>query len=223
MGYELIIFTDPSSAKGTLRLDNGIFLQSHDAVHSSGRKGIGFSIPEGAPNQNGCTLELTAIDKVGIKQRAILYLEPFIGLLVDDYYMTDIIKPFPVPVPPNPNPEPVLKTPFQVIQAVYATGKYNLISKESCGLFTEACVTALHIGLSDNYGHLKKFGAQNQFNGHAVDAINLRTDYTDVNGAVSKAGIYDIIIESESISAKPAYNHAEGESTPDNWYPPSDF
>lgn len=45
-----------------------------------------------------------------------------------------------------------------------------LTSKERCGQFIEAVVADL-FALDDNFGHLRKFGAQTQYNGHAVDAV----------------------------------------------------
>jgi hypothetical protein len=70
---------------------------------------------------------------------------------------------------------------------------HDLTTKEGCGRFTEACCAALH-AVNPLWGHIKKSGAQNQFNGHAVDAIQLL--------AGEGNGIFDIIFDSESPSAK---------------------
>lgn len=71
------------------------------------------------------------------------------------------------------------------------------VTEEGCGRFTEACCAALH-EINPQWGHIKKVGAQNQFNGHAVDAIQLL--------AGEQKGIYDIIVDSESPNAKPSFN-----------------
>jgi hypothetical protein len=117
--------------------------------------------------------------------------------------------PVPVPIPPQPDPT----TPLGIIKQVYATGLYDLRTKEGCGKFTEACCTALHEKLSASYGHLRKSGAQNQYNGHAVDALQRLVPMLE-------SGVFDIIQSSESPEAKPAYNKA-GDSEPDKWYYPA--
>jgi hypothetical protein len=62
---------------------------------------------------------------------------------------------------------------------------------------------------------VKKVGAQNNYNGHAVDALQLLKDTKD-----TKAGIYDIIFSSESPEAKIVFNRAD-DPAPNLWYYPA--
>lgn len=50
---------------------------------------------------------------------------------------------------------------------------YDLSTDEGCGLFIEGVVAVLQ-GVDSQWGHLRKYGSQTQFNGHAVDAIAYR-------------------------------------------------
>jgi hypothetical protein len=86
----------------------------------------------------------------------------------------------PVPPPPTPTPIPPPETPMTpnhsaIIQAVWAEGGFKLTTDEGCGLFTEACVRALHAH-DPRWGHLLKHDGQRQFRGHAVDAALYRHD-----------------------------------------------
>jgi hypothetical protein len=115
--------------------------------------------------------------------------------------------------PPTPIPPPTTSNrPEDIINEVYATGKFNLYTKEGCGLFTEACCVELHNRNNNMWGHVKKNPGQNQFNGHAVDAVMCL--------AGEENGIWDIIVSSESSSAHPAYNRA-GDIKPELWYYPA--
>src|SRR6185369_2220388 len=67
-------------------------------------------------------------------------LKGLAGFLTDD--TTSIKKPAPCPEPiPIPPIPPTAKTPLEAINAVYATGLYNLATYDGCGQFTEACAT----------------------------------------------------------------------------------
>lgn len=220
--FQLIIFTTPSLVFASLIHDSGITIVGVSVIHPSGRPGIGFNIPLGTPNGNGARLVISSPGKVTIEQRGILWLRypemegnfPWTpgqnaAFNTDDFYLQDSVPPVPVPVPPSN------ETPKEIIDRIYNTGNYNLATKDGCGQFTEACCTELHNKHSAEWGHLRKSGAQNQYNGHAVDAIMLLVQVGE-----TEAGVYDIVISSESPGAKPAFNRV---GPPNNllWYYPA--
>ncbi len=115
----------------------------------------------------------------------------------------------PVVVPPK---EPTVNVPnrFDIVQAVWNRGGWNLATKEGCGQFTEAVAVALH-EVDAEFGHLKKHGAQNQFNGHAVDSVLHKSAGWSV----------DIIVNSESDNAKAGWGLDEiPRYSADDWYTP---
>jgi len=224
MSYELIIFTDPKEVKGFLQNDGNLKVTAHSAVHSTGREGIGFTIPDDTPNLNGARVILEASGKVSINQKGILILRtqdmenryPWgagqtAAIAMDDFTLQNkvVSPPLPFPIPPKPS------TPLEIINDTYRTGSYNLGTKEGCGKFTEDCVRNLHVIRSIEYGHIKKVGAQNQYNGHAVDALMLLERDKD-----TEAGIYDIILATESPEAKPQFIH-RGPPVSELWYYPA--
>lgn len=76
-----------------------------------------------------------------------------------------------------PNMEPTVK-------AVFASATWDLTTKAGAGCFTEAVAHRLH-QLDANWGHLAKFPGQNQYNGHAVDAVLYKSGYAvDIIGSV---------------------------------------
>jgi len=105
--------------------------------------------------------------------------------------------------------------PAGIVNWTYKHGTFNLGTKEGCGKFTEACCTNLHTTHSALWGHIRKSGAQNQYNGHAVDAVQLSSAVGGTN-----AGIYDLIFSTESPQAKPTFNPV-GDPRPDLWYYPA--
>jgi hypothetical protein len=95
--------------------------------------------------------------------------------------MEDLAPPaIPVPTPtPLPEPTPVPTTPDHrfVLDAVNRDHPELLRENthESCGLFTELAVLALH-ALDGQWGHVRKpADGRNAYNGHAVDAIKYLT------------------------------------------------
>lgn len=215
---KLLIFPTPLNAHCELTPDpTGKVIVGQPDTHSSGRPGQSFTLPDGLPTGNGSQLSITAPGKVPLLQRGILWVG---GGSVDTYFQADDfhladekVCPDPTPIPPTPIPPPTDKTPLGIIKSVYATGLYDLNTKEGCGKFTEACCKSLHELLDTSYGHLRKSGAQNQYNGHAVDALQRLSPQLE-------AGIFDIIISSESPQAQPAYNKA-GDADPSKWYYPA--
>ncbi len=215
---KLIIYPTPLDALCVLTHDSGMAITGQPGKDSAGREGQVFNIPSTVPNNWGCQMDISAPNKLTLKFRALLtFYENTWYLLADDFILQDVPPPViieppnPIPIPPTPSPD---TTPLGIINHVYATGAYNLTTKEDCGIFTEACVKALHEQSSVAFGELKKIPPQNNYNGHAVDAVNL------LGGVgTTKAGIYDIIINSESLAAKPAFNWVDP-PRPDLWYYP---
>lgn len=222
MAYELIIFPDPLTSNGVLELGNGIKLNSHPAVHETGRKGIGFTIPNGSPNGNGSGLTLFAAGRITLMMRAVLWLRtnddyyPWMGNQQAAFAIDDFTLPLapitPIPTP-NPQPNPDIE-PIDIINKVNADNDFDLTTKEGCGLFTEECCRQLHNIHSTSWGHVKKTGAQNQYNGHAVDAIMLKNSMPNCDKA-----IYDIIVNSEAPGATPALNFSSNVNE-SLWYYP---
>ena len=85
--------------------------------------------------------------------------------------LAPIVEP-PAP-PPLPPETPMTPNHVDTIQSVYAEGGFDLTTHAGCGLFTEACARALH-QRDPRWGHLLKYPGQNQFRGHAVDAVLYR-------------------------------------------------
>jgi hypothetical protein len=116
------------------------------------------------------------------------------------------------PVDPVDPKEPVVDVPnrFDLVQAVFNRGGHDLKTKDGCGRYTEACAAALY-AVDPRFGHLKKRPGQNQVNGHAVDAVLFKATGQAV----------DIISDSESDQAKPAWGVDIPRYTAADWYAPS--
>lgn len=70
-----------------------------------------------------------------------------------------------------------------VIHQVYTSGSWSFTTIEGYGLFTEACVSALH-GVDARWGHLRKNPGQTQYNGHAANAALYLSDAPGQSQAV---------------------------------------
>lgn len=210
MPYEFVFYPDPPSAQITVTPDSGGAYTSVPYTYTDGRQGQCAYIADTTPENQGALLTIAADGFAPVEMRGFLrlYAEPMAARLeVDDYKLQPSAAP-------GPTPPPVVggNTPLEIINNVYATGQYNLRTHDGCGLFTEACCTSIHVSLDDNCGHIKKTGAQNQFNGHAVDAIQFR--------AGEYYGVWDIITSSVSADAKPAFN-GPGDADPTLWFYPA--
>ena len=221
---KLFWFPTPADVPVTLTPDpTGTVIPGVPDTHSTGRPGISFTIPDATPDSNGAVLR-AGNGYQPAEMRGILILNGVDSFLrVDDvHYSKPAPPPTPTPIPPQP---PLPKDPFGIIKAVYAAGHYDLSTKSGCGTFNEDCVTALHKSHSDKWGHIQKFPPQNHWpeepyvpggKVHAVDANMLLTDHPDG----TKAGIYDIVFDSESPNAQPAFNF-KGAPDPSLWYYPA--
>jgi hypothetical protein len=219
----------PVSVLGTLKHDfSDVVSHSKVDTHPSGRLGISFDIPDDWADKNGVRLSLVNSDFFEWTARGVLDLNYFnydpalkdiAGLLVDDCTLVKKPAPCPeVPVPPIP-PIPVpVNHPELIIKAIYATGKYELVTKEGCGKFTEACCDELNKVHSKDWGYIKTSGAQNGYNGHRLDKIQLKASTFGVGATTS--GVYDIIFNSENPNAEPAFNY-QGPPILELWYYPA--
>jgi hypothetical protein len=201
---DLFIYSTPANARVTLSLDGGQVIVGAPGPANGRSDAHRLTIPAGTPSQ-GAVLKVTLEGHESFQGRGVLVASSS----GDAQFMLDDVQLVPLPpaqpakppitttvVPPKPDP----KNPQAIISAIFATGAHSLATKEGCGKFTEACCTALH-EIDAGWGHIRKNPGQNQFNGHAVDAIQLK--------AGDGSGIYDIIENSESLGAKPAFMRKE--------------
>jgi hypothetical protein len=212
-----MFYPNPLSARCTLKTDDGFTGTGMHAV-SGGREGQAISVITGHPSGHGAEFTVEANGYETLRVRGFLVIEEEIARLqVDDYTLTEVgIPPVPGPEPPTgeEGPDPNAN-PLDIINYVYNSTLPNLASHTGCGLFTEDCCEALHEMMHPAWGHIRKNPGQNQFNGHAVDAIMLV-----VPSGHTAPGIYDIIQDSASPNARPVFNFVEPPAV-DLWYYPA--
>lgn len=212
MANELFFYTTPPAAAVTLTLDSGATLQGSDPMTANGRSDAHLvTLPPNTPGQ-GAALRIDGGGAyVPLTARGLLVpsSKGEAKFQFDDAHLAPM---------PGANtggggsePAPMPADPWGIIQWVYANGSYDLRTKQGCGEFTEACALALYQNLLPLWGHVKKNPGQNQWDGHAVDAVHCLAGYD--------TGIWDIIFSSESPEAHPVYNYA-GPADPLIWIPP---
>lgn len=215
MPFQFVFYPDPSDASFTVTPDvGGVYSSVPYTNPPDGRQGGVAILPDGIPENQGAVLTIT---KSGYKEwsaRGFLrfYPEGIARLEVDDAHLEqdDVVQP-PDPGTADPN-----ANPFDILMYVFNSTHPNLSTATGCGLFTEDVDKELHEKMHPAWGHVKKNPGQNQFNGHAVDAIMLL-----VPSGGTAPGIYDIIQSSASSDAKPVFNYA---GPPENnlwYYPPA--
>ena len=211
MPYSFVFYPDPPNAPITVTPDAGGSYTSVPYIYTDGRQGQVAYLADNTPENQGALLAIAAVPGYEADEmRGFLRLYPdtmTARLEVDDKKL----KPAdaePVPLPPG-------SSPLDIINAVYAQTQPQLWTHEGCGKFTEDCCAALHSQHSAYWGHIRKNPGQNQFNGHAVDAVQLALNVPGCN-----AGVYDIIYSSVSAEAKPAFNFA-GPPEYDLWFYPA--
>lgn len=208
----LFIYTTPDEATVTLTLDSGELITGSPPMTANGRDDAHrLQIP---PNTTGgALLEVTAADQVPFTVRGLMIPPTGPGteahFQLDDVHLADLPPPPALPPKPNPNLDP-----FAIIQAIYEQGTYDLSTKQGCGEYTEACCLNLFMQQSRLWAHIRKEPAQNQWQGHAVDAIQLF-----VTAGTTGPGIYDIILDTESPNAQPAWSY-RGPADPNLWMSP---
>jgi hypothetical protein len=212
MANELYRFTDPGDASISIEFDSGEVIDGVPTIVQTDqgpRDGFVLAVPLGLTG--GVVLTVEREGYVTFSNRAIFWPNPDgpAGLDIDDIRLVELPEP---EQPPQPAPGPPSNKPLDIINWVYAGGTgqtFNLYMKQGCGEFTEACCRELHQRNNAHFGHIKKRPEQNQWNGHAVDAISCLSG--------EEYGVWDIIYSSESSQAKPVYNHA-GDPVPEEWY-----
>ena len=217
MANELYIYAQPLDTLVELTLDSGQHLSAH-STHANGRDDAHILVlPEGTHGQGG-RLTVTADGRQGSSVRGIVapsdngspamfLFDDFGELPLDD----EESQP---PEPETPAPPDIEATdPEEIIHEVYANTNHDLATHDGCGAFTEDCCTALHDNDNELWGHIRKQEGQNQYNGHAVDAVYLL--------AGEGAGVYDIIHDSVSPTASPSFNWKDA-GDPNLWYYPVD-
>lgn len=206
---DLYVYTTPRESDVTLTLDDGRVIAGEPGSANGRDDAHRLALPADVPGQ-GAVLRVTCSGYVTFDNRGILNPSRPCFELDDVRLMPVVVDP-----EPAPGPDPTAD-PAAIIQAVYEAGDYILATKAGCGAFTEACCTALHDQHSAMWGHIRKHEGQNQFNAHAVDAVMLMTQ-----AGSTPPGGYDIIHNSVSFEATPAFNYA---GIPDGtlWYYPAD-
>ena len=214
MPYSFVLYPTPLSSRVTLTPDGAPASLGQAYTAPDGRPGQVCYVGDTVASGHGAALLVEANGHIPFTGRGFLILEGGVARLqVDDVTLT----PEPAAPPtPEPGPPQTGGTPEEIIQRVYSNTRPNLATAAGCGKFTEDCCDALHNEHSTMWGHIAKSPGQNQYNGHAVDALMLLG-----NAPGTSAGIYDIIFSSASPEAKPAFNYV---SPPDYslWYYPAD-
>jgi hypothetical protein len=216
MPHKFQIFPDPLDARCTLHHDSGFVGTGTPNTDPSGRPGQFITIPDGVPDENGAELTVEKEGYIGMSVRGFLILrtDGVARLQVDDFNLVpaDVVVDPPDPGTEQPNPN---ANPLDILNHVLNSGSFNLATASGCGLFMEAGCKELHEKMHPAWGHIKKNPGQNQFNGHAVDAIMLL-----VPSGGTAPGIYDCIQDSASPNAKLVFNYA---GPVDNalWYYPA--
>lgn len=211
---QFVIYPTPLDAEVFLSPDSGGSLILGPYTAPDGRHGKVAQIANSIISGHGATLELQAPGYETLRVRGFLVHDDVTARLqVDDLTLTAaVVAPPDVPdVPPPSGP----RSPLDIINGVYNATHPNLGTAAGCGQFTEDCCDALHEEHSPLWGHISKTPGQNQFNGHAVDAVMLLG-----NAYGTTAGIYDIVFSSASPEARPVFNFVEP-PVYDLWYYPA--
>lgn len=226
--FKLYGFPEPvAAATAIITTDGGLVVRGAIDRHpANGALCQRWDFPDGTPSDHGASIEILAPGANPTRQHGILRLAPERSEFVVDVWSAIPEKVCPPCPPPCPDPSchkppPANLSPFQHVQAEYATGKYELLTKEGCGTFSEGCCTRLHNAFpAAGWGHIRKIPPQNLYNGHAVDAIQSLHAAADPSGGVTLAGVYDIIKTSEDPAAEPAWSF-KGPPITDAWYYPA--
>lgn len=212
MPSSFVIFPTPANARVTLTPDGQPAAQGVAYTDPQGRQGQVCYVADGVVSGHGAALRVEGNEYVPFDVRGLLVLDGGMARLqVDDVHLTET----PEPPPPDPPPDGD-QSPEEIIEEVYENTRPNLATVEGCGRFTEDCCTALHTKHSRAWGHVDKDPGQNQYNGHAVDAVMLLNNTADTS-----AGVYDIIFSSASPEAKPAFNY-QHPPNPEDWVYPAE-
>ena len=173
MPYAFVIYPTPVDATVTLTPDSGGSYTGVPYTHTSGRQGQVCYVSDETPDQQGTTLNVSAPNYLPSRLRGFLVLDSVDSddvarLQVDDVALDSAGAPPPTTTPPSGPPNP---------------GRYHAtarLQRDASATVDERGLRHLRRGLlrarctaksSPYWGHVKKFEGQNQYNGHAVDAI----------------------------------------------------
>jgi hypothetical protein len=209
---DLYIYSTPPEATVELALDDGRVLHGEPCT-ANGRSDAHRLTFDASTQTQGSVLRATCDGYAPFENRGIFDPSgPRFGL--DDIRLTAIASS---PTPPTPEPTPppsTLDDKEAVIHAVYDTGDHDLSTHDGCGQFTEACCEALRASSVPSptmWGHILKNPGQNQYEGHAVDALMCL--------AGPDNGIWDIVHDSVAPNASPQCIY-KGPPDPALWYYP---
>jgi hypothetical protein len=207
MPNTLYLYVTPLNSIVQLTADNGVSMVGIPTTHQGRNDAQAIEVPFDTSGI-GSLLRITQDGYSPFEGRAILTTDDGSAFIqIDDFHLTKLsVEPTP------PTPPEYSGSPEEIINKVYHSTNADLSTHDGCGKFTEDCCTALHDSNSQWWGHIKKNPGQNQYNGHAVDAIMLASG--------SGAGIYDIIHDSVSPNATPAFNY-KGLADLTLWYYPA--
>lgn len=204
MSNELYIYTTPPDSTVTLALDLGGLLTGVPGTYNGRDDGHLIQLPASTTPQ-GAWLTVEHDGYLAFENRGYVTVGEEAFFNCNDVHLLEAAA--------SPEPPPVLgSTPLEIINAVHATGAYNLGTKMGCGMFTEECCRQLALAFGPMWGHIAKSPGQNQYNNHAVDALYALYG--------SDTGVWDIIQNSVSSNATPAFNSV-GDGNPEEWRPPS--
>ncbi len=207
MPSELVIYANAPGSVVQVTLDSGQVLSAGASTANGRDDAHVIALPDGTRGQ-GSLLSVTADGYQTKTVRGIVHPNDD----GDALYQFDDFGPLEPAhtAPPTPEPAPPMgDDPESIIHAVYETGDHDLSTHDGCGEFTEDCCAALHENHSEMWGHIRKNPGQNQYNGHAVDAVMLL--------AGEGCGIYDIVHDSVAPNASPQYIY-KGPPDPEIWY-----
>lgn len=198
MSNELFVYAQPLETVVELMLDSGQVVTASSTSANGRDDAHRLQLPAGT-NGQGARLTVTADGREGASVRGIVCPSDDTG---PAQFMFDDFGELPLDAeeskPPTPEPEPPgSDDPEAVCLAVHAEGDFDLSTHDGCGAYTEACALALSEQCDPLWGHVRKTGGQNQYNGHAVDAVYLL--------AGDGYGVYDIIHDSVAPSASPQF------------------
>lgn len=193
MSHKYYVFTTPSNALCQLSVDEGWSSMAIPATHPTGRLGQVFVIPDNIHDNQGASLTISSEGYTNLAFRGILtYADSQYAYMQCDDFVLVQNSVVPPPQPPLTD-GPASNSPEDIISWVFNKHTHDLATHEGCGEFTEECCDELHVRNNSTWGHIKKNPGQNQYNTHAVDALQcLGGTYT---------GIWDIIHDSVSPNA----------------------
>jgi hypothetical protein len=137
--------------------------------------------------------------------------------------------PVPQPAPtPKPEPKPVA-TPNRLDIVIAVAGQHpelvKLNTKDACGLLTEYIAAALHAA-DPGWGLLSKSAGENNYQGHAVDAVIYRPTQQVID-LMSGAGDRDLLTPQSTAQQRKDFDHdirvkwsEVGKRADNNWVPP---